>query len=175
MKAETYLVERQIAWAVRNHIKLMKSPGQQDSVEEFDGEENRTAYTTTPEDNLFEPMRDDVKTQFQSGDGGELGGKMQALYSSSALGCNLFHHLRDLPHQSCLLDALQIPLEAAVSIQFEQKRPVMENPRNQGFPRDPNLDVVIRFESRRHLETAIECKFREPWSGKPGGNQSQIS
>jgi hypothetical protein len=169
MKAKTYLVERQIAWAVRHDIRLMRSPDRQDSVEEFDGNENRTAYTTTLADNLFEPMSEDAKADFQAGDGGELGEKMQALYSSSALGCNLFHHLRKPEHQSCLLDALKIPNKAVVAIRFEQKRQVMENPRSQGFSRDPNLDLVIRFESPGHLETAVECKFREPWSGKPQG------
>ena len=196
MKAKTYIVERQIAWARRKNINLMASPENPDSVHEWDGKKDRTAYTTTLEANLFEPLNDDAWAEFKAGDGGELGGNirvppggprppsageggeaggsMQALYSSSALACNLFHHLRRPENHSCLLEAIEVPKNAVQSIRFEQKRKVMEEPEKNGFPRDPNLDLVIRLESHKQIETAIECKFREPCVREASGNQTQI-
>lgn len=173
MKAKTYVVERQIAWAKRHGIALTVSPSDRSSVGEFGGEENRTAYTTTLEANLFEPMGDSTRADFDAGDGGELGEKMNALYSSSALACNLFQHLCHPAHHQCLTDAIGVRGGTVRSIRFEQKRKFMERPRSQGFQRDPNLDVVIRVESPTPFEVAVECKCREPWSGRPDGLKSR--
>jgi len=146
------------------------SPENPEPVEEWDGKRMRTAYTARLEENLFEPLANDARSDFEAGDGGELRGNMRALYSSSAMACNLFHHLRRPDHRGCLLEAMDRPRSSVASISFEQKRKVMENPKSRGFSRDPNLDVVIAFSSSgKTEEIAVECKFREPWSGRPEG------
>jgi hypothetical protein len=173
MKAKTYLVERQIAWAKRHGVDLIVSPSDRNEVGDFSGQENRTAYTTTLEANLFEPIGDVARADFEAGDGGELGEKMNALYSSSALACNLFHHLCQPDRHACLKDLVGIKAGTIRSVQFEQKRRVMEKPRSQGFQRDPNLDVMIRMDSPNPVEFAFEVKCREPWSGRPDGIKSR--
>ena len=169
MRAKTYVTECQIAWAKRKGIDLMVSPSNAAQVGEWNGREDRTAYTRTLALNLFESISPEARLDFQGGDGGELEGNMQALYSSSALACNLFHHLRDPARQQPLLNALSFRKQSIQSLKFEQKRPVTSNAKGQGFSRDPNLDVVIKLESGTVGEVGIECKLREPWSSKPSG------
>src|SRR5438876_513022 len=137
MKAKTYVVERQIAWAKRRGIPLIDNPRNQNPVEEFRGLEYRTAYTSSLDNNLFEPMSPDVRADFQGGDGDELGEKMKALYSSSALACNLFHFFRSTEQRETLANVLGLQAQCIQSVRYEQKRRVMENPRSRGFQRDP--------------------------------------
>lgn len=84
MRAYDYILSKQIQWARNNEIDLIGSRSNR----------GRPAYTQNLDDNLFEPLADDIKRSFQKGDGGELAGnpsKMQAVHSSSALGVNIFH------------------------------------------------------------------------------------
>ena len=51
-----------------------------------------------------------------------------------------------------------------VAIQFEAKRPIMDNPDRSIFRVDPHLDVVMRCDgSGCFHEFAFECKFTEPY------------
>ena len=53
---------------------------------------------------------------------------------------------------------------AGASVEFEAKRPIMDNPNRQIFKTDPNLDVTIRCgPTSRSREIAFECKFTEPY------------
>ena len=55
---------------------------------------NNEGYTETVEQNLFQPLTAASKAEFGSGAGSELEEKMRALYSSSALVCNVFDYWR---------------------------------------------------------------------------------
>jgi restriction endonuclease-like protein len=110
------------------------------------------------EANLITPMSDEIRNQFSSGSGGELGqptrpGKMNSLRSSSALAYNFF---APWVGQSLL------PLAAALgqrvtdaSLRFERQFPhgLSSTP--------PNIDVTLDNDQSRPL--AIECKFTEPF------------
>jgi hypothetical protein len=170
MRAKTYLVERQIAWARRHGIELIDNPHDRRPVGEYCGQANRTAYAVVANANLFEPLSSGAKAEFQAGAGNELSNKMLALYSSSALAANLFHPL----HGSGLFDiaAAGLGMRGANvrTLSFEQKRPVMGDPRSRGFRQDPTLDVVFTMaDGGRLREVAAEVKFREPWSDRPSG------
>ena len=98
--AASYIFQRQLLWAQRKGIALCGSAG----------DRGRLAYTRTLNDNLFEPLSPEANREYGSGDGGELGhdarpGKMQALHSSSALGCDMFHYWRRVD-ESAILGAL---------------------------------------------------------------------
>ena len=75
-------------------------------------EVDASGYTSTFEQNLFASPSEETRLEFSKGDGGELGtpgkrGKMQALHSSSALGCNVFEYWRKRDAQP-LANALQL-------------------------------------------------------------------
>lgn len=163
------MAEKQIAWATRRGIQLRPNLRAGEPLGEYRGQEYRTAYTAALDDNLFEQMSDGVRSDFAAGDGGELAEKMLALYSSSALACNLFHHLKT----HGLMDVAAMALgcaKPAVDIRFEQQRPIMENPKSSGFRTNPNLDVVLDHGSGQAIrETAVECKFIEPYRDKTKG------
>ena len=85
MNAREYILSKQIQWAHRNNIVLIGSKNNK----------GRKAYTQKLDDNLFEPLMPEVKSDFEDADGGELSGnpcKMQAVHSSSALGVNIFQY-----------------------------------------------------------------------------------
>ena len=88
MNARDYIITRQIQWAHRQGIVLQGS----------EGDRGNSAYTTKLCDNLFEPLTDETRAAFYSGDGNELKSaglrvpKMQALHSSSALVVNVFQY-----------------------------------------------------------------------------------
>jgi hypothetical protein len=172
MKAATFVVEKQIAWAVRNGIPVRQNLRITDQLGDYRGQQYRTAYTARVADNLFEELSDDVRGEFEAGDGGELTEKMAALYSSSALACNLFHHLRRIGRVDLAGQALGCSSEVT-AIQFEQQRPIMANPKASGFHKNPNLDVILTHGPKAVVrETAIECKFIEPYRDKPKGIKS---
>jgi hypothetical protein len=120
-------------------------------------------YTLDLSDNLFSPLSSATGTEFTGGDGDELGrpgkrGKMQALHSSSALGCNVFDYWRDRDNSAL---AASLGITAPAQIGFERKYPT-------GLPGNaPNLDVVLRPRSGQVV--AIECKFLEPYGGHSQG------
>ena len=107
------------------------------------------------ENNLFRPMNSDTFDEFKKGDGDELGGKMHALNSSSALACNFFDYWRHVKDASSLADALSVADVRGLC--FEQKFPTGLSGNS------PNLDVVFQVSDDSLL--AIECKFTEPYSG----------
>jgi hypothetical protein len=120
-------------------------------------------YCRSVNDNLFQPLSEDSRRDFESGDGSELGknggrGKIQALHSSSALVCNFFDYWRagDLKH---LAEALGISIELRC-LAFERKF----STGLRGM--HPNLDVVLY--GRNGEVFAIESKFME-WMHKPSG------
>jgi hypothetical protein len=159
MKANEYIISKQIQWAHRNNITLTGGKG--------DGR-GRQAYTKNFNDNLFESLMPEVKSDFEEADGGELTGnpcKMQAVHSSSALGVNIFQ---------CWKKINQVPVIAATcgfcntdntssqDINFEVKYPISEK-----FLRSPNIDVVINNSSESRFKVfAIECKFSEAYSSR---------
>ena len=108
--------------------------------------------------NLFQPMSEKTKREFEAGGGLELGqggdsGKMQALHSSSALVCNVFDYWRgkDLARLGRALGTPETPSD----FKFEQKYAT-------GLKGSPaNLDVVIFFTGPNVL--AIESKYTEPY------------
>ena len=136
--------ERQRQWAKGKGIEIDKS-----------------GYTLTLRDNLYQALSPCAEAEFRSGDGAELGkpgerGKMQALHSSSALACNVFDYWRGRD-TSALARALDVP-GPICSIAFERKYPTGL----RGKP--PNLDVVLQPASGPIL--AIESKFLEPYTGQ---------
>lgn len=159
MNAYQYCKERQKRWAAERGLALIGSAG----------DRGEAAYTTTLEANLFEPLASEARREFEHGDGDELvakGGppKMQAVHSSAALTCNVFHHWRHQVDLRPILTALRLPDEDVVSIEFEAKRPIMDAPNRRVFRIDPNLDVAMECSgSRRFREIGCECKFTEPY------------
>lgn len=153
--AASYIFQRQTLWARRRGILLCGSAG----------ERGRLAYTRALNDNLFEPLSPEAKSEYASGDGGELGrdagkpGKMQALHSSSALGCNAFHYWRRIDRMDIVLQACGLPTRGVERTQFEGQLPI--SPR---FRYAPNLDVVVTYKSGDVVLAGIECKFGEPFS-----------
>ena len=115
------------------------------------------------DDNLFEPLSPEAVAEYSSGDGGELGrdigrpGKMQAIHSSSALGCNMFHYWRRVDPGAILL-ACGLPARGVEGLGFEGRLPISER-----FRYAPNLDVLVTYAGNTAV-AAIECKFCEPFS-----------
>lgn len=151
--------EHQKQWALRKTLPLIGSKWGR----------GEPAYTTSLEANLLEPLSVEARRELEEGDGGELlynGGpfKMQAVHSSAALTCNLFHYWRRQRDLRPLLTALGMPAEHGVSLEFEAKRAIFDNPDREVFKKDPNLDVVIHCAGGRQFrEIAFECKFTEPY------------
>jgi hypothetical protein len=117
-----------------------------------------SSYTFSLGDNLFLPLLPEVKKEFQSGKGDELGsggkkGKMQALHSSAALVVNVFQYWvnRNVGDIGSACGAPQ----GMTQIHFEQTRPTPLG----GVP--PHLDVEFWGDKLRPL--AIEPKFAEPY------------
>lgn len=88
MKAYEHILSKQIQWALNRGKPLIGSKGRQ----------GRPAYTSTLDQNLFEPLERSVRKAFLDGEGNEIIGspdspaKMQAVHSSSALGVNVFRY-----------------------------------------------------------------------------------
>ncbi len=85
MNGYQYIVAKQTEWAKNRGSALIGSKVTRGGP----------TYTSTLDENLFQPLLGDVRDSFASGDGGELGnskysGKMQAVHSSSVLGVNVF-------------------------------------------------------------------------------------
>ena len=110
------------------------------------------------DDNLFQPMNPETRSEFEAGDGGELGtelkpGSMHSLISSSALCCNVFDAWRGRPLGD-LGDALSIDRSYQV-YRFESKH-------STGLlGKAPNLDVELQAPGLKPV--AIESKFVETY------------
>lgn len=155
MKANEYIISKQIQWAYRNNIGLIGSKGNR----------GRKVYTKKLDDNLFEPLMSAVLKNLEKADGGELSGnpcKMQAVHSSSALGVNIFQYWKKINQVPAIATACGFCNAGDTSsrdINFEAKYPI-----NEKFLRSPNIDVVINnFPESRFKVFAIECKFSEAY------------
>ncbi len=158
MSAFRFCKDRQIRWARSRDLDLIGSAGNRREL----------AYTTSMDANLFEPLSPAARGELEQGDGDELAVKngcpckMQAVHSSAALSCNLFHYWRSQTNRKPLLDALGMFGDQCAAIEFEAKRPIMDNPDRNVFKVDPNLDVVLHLPAGGSLgEIAVECKFTE--------------
>ena len=86
MTPKDYIYRKQIAWAKR----------QADVSLNFCGQSRNCGYVTELKQNLFPKDRvNSIAEDFKQADGNELGGKMLAVHSSSALAVNLFDFWRD--------------------------------------------------------------------------------
>ncbi len=159
MNAYQYCKERQKRWALQRGLTLLGSAG----------DRGEAAYTSTLEANLFEPLSAEARREFEQGNGDELVGKggppkMHAVHSSAALACNVFHYWRHQHDLEPILAALRLPDEHVVSLEFEAKRPIMDDLDRRVFRIDPNLDVLMGCGGpSRFREIAVECKFTEPY------------
>jgi hypothetical protein len=157
--SETYIKERQLLWARRQGIDLQGSQGKR----------GFPSYTLSGEKNLFEPLSPDAEHQFQGGDGKELGngktpGRIQAVHSSSALACNMFHYWQSLKEYAPIAEACQIPSINIEDLEFEAKLPISNDVDRSKFKKDPNIDVLISYSKGKYKATGIECKFGEAYS-----------
>jgi len=164
MKGSHYIITRQSEWAKNHGIGLIGSKVTR----------GRQTYTTTLDENLFQPLLSDVRDSFSDGDGGELGdskmpGKMQAVHSSSALGVNIFQYWKSISEVPVIAAACGLckkGSDVSFDIHFEEKFPI-----NDSFGFHPNIDAVIHNKSAAKFKRfAIECKFSEAYGGyKHGG------
>ena len=163
MNASTQIISQQIEWARNRGIHLTGSRGSR----------GLEVYTTTLEDNLFQPLSEATREELSGGDGGELKSapgqpaKIQALHSSSALGVNVFDYWRGKKDLSILTAACGLTAaghEVAGEIRFEQKFSI-----DVRFRYAPNLDVLIYPQSSTYAAFGIECKFTEPYSSRGHG------
>jgi hypothetical protein len=128
MDAIAYLKERQMLWAQRRDIPLGGPFRHSDDPSQV--ARGQRAWTYRLEDNLFERLTDDARTEFTSGDGSELDrrdplrGNMYALHSSSALACNLFHYWRRREDFAPIAQACRLPSNGITSLRFEVKHAV---------------------------------------------------
>ena len=156
MDPAAYILERQTAWARRHGIPLQGSQG----------DRGRPVYTATLEQNLFEAVGADSLNEYNHGDGGELRGndghpgKMQALHSSSALCCNVFHYWRRTRRPEVIARACGLPSTGHVSLSFEQQFPIDA----AQFRRAPNLDATFRYNTGALDLVGVESKYCEPFS-----------
>lgn len=144
-KAATFqfIRERQRRWAETRHLTV-----------------SANGRVSRVEDNLFAPLHDETRAEFEAGDGDEFGtpddvGKMYSLHSSSALACNVFDYWRKRA-MSPLLQACGFQTFGS-DLKFEQKL-------STGVGRKPaNLDVLITDSGGGCPPIAVESKFTEPF------------
>lgn len=161
MNANNYIISKQTIWALNHGITLIGSKG----------DKGRPAYTSDLNQNLFEPLCEDIRTSFEQGDGKELNGnpaKMQAVHSSSALGVNAFQYWQKNRQVSFIASACGFCRKGntvSERIVFEDKYPVDDN--LDKFPKAPNIDVVFHNnDSAQYKRFAVECKFSEAYGSQ---------
>lgn len=142
MSAFSEIVRNQVAWAARRG--LSPSPD---------------AYLSAYVENLFVPLSSPTEKDFHGGAGCELEdrvdepAKMRALFSSSALVCNVFDYWRNIDFGSI---GRSLAIESALSeIRFEAQL-------SSGLPgTPPTLDLLL--VAGAELAFGVECKFTEPY------------
>ena len=161
MDAQRYIKIKQILWAQRNGTALVGSKG----------ERGEKAYVQSLDKNFCIPLSEmpEVKEEFKRGDGKELdtgtgSAKIQAVHSSAALTCNIFCYWRKNKNYARITEALRIPSKEIESINFEEKLQIGKDVNRKKFPRDPNMDVFIKYEGGKQKAVGIECKFSEAYS-----------
>lgn len=167
MKGYQYIQTKQIEWAHNRGIQLIGSKGGR----------GRPSYVPDLNQNLFQPLLDEVHDAFMGGDGNELGsagspGKMQAVHSSSALGVNVFQYwqaVSEVPVIAAACGLCRRGSSAPQELRFEDKYPINDN-----FGVHPNIDVVIYSRQGAKIQRlAIECKFSEAYGGRRHGGIKQ--
>ncbi len=160
MNGFNYILNKQTEWARSRGFNLVGSQGVR----------GKPAYVSCHDDNLFLPLSEKLRDSLNKGDGNELGagehpGKLQAIYSSSALGINVFQYwdsVNDAPAIAAACGLCKQGSRAASHFSFEEKFPI-----NDGFAKHPNLDVVIHNSPESKIKVlAIECKFREAYDAR---------
>jgi hypothetical protein len=111
-------------------------------------------YCGCIDDNLFERLSAAARQDFERGGGGELGGKIQATHSSSALACNWFDYWRERDF-GVLSTAFGVP-NPFVTLQLEKHVPTGMR------GADANLDVLLTTADGALF--GIESKFAEPYT-----------
>jgi len=164
VNSSKYIIVKQIEWAKNQNINLIGSQGAR----------GRKIYTTSIEENLFQPLNQQTREELIEGDGSELNGrtnhpaKIQALNSSSALGINIFDYWRNFSDISIIVSACGLTRsdnQITGKIQFEQKFSIDDR-----FQYAPNLDVVIYPDNPKTIKAyGVECKFTEPYSSRGHG------
>lgn len=171
MNGFEYILTKQTSWADRNNIKLVGS----------ERTKGRLAYTENLEDNLFEALLPETRTEIEGGDGGELNGdsthsaKMCAVHSSSAIGVNVLQYWKSksLPDLAYALGLCSKGSKSANEIHFEKKFKISYN-----FRFDPNIDsVILNNENNKIKAFGIECKFSEAYSSRnhPGLKEAYLN
>ena len=169
MNISEKIIAKQIEWAKNRNINLIGSQGAK----------GRPVYTTTVDENLFQPLNEQTRKELIEGDGSELKiganrpSKIQALHSSSALGINIFDYWRKFSDISVIVTACGLTRANSTMtgrIQFEQKFPIDDR-----FQYSPNLDVVIYPDNPRKIKVyGIECKFTESYSSRGHGGLDEL-
>ena len=167
MNGYQYILIKQTEWAKNRGIALTGSKK----------DHGHPAYATDLDSNLFQPLLQEVRASFSSGDGGELGssdmpGKMQAIHSSSALAVNVFQYWKSISAVSVIAYVCGLcksGSRVSYDIQFEEKYPI-----NDSFGFHPNIDVVIHNDSTAKIQRfAVECKFSEAYGAYRHGGLKQ--
>jgi hypothetical protein len=150
MKSQDYIIEHQDQWAKRNHIQTTNR-----STREY------RPYVLRLENNLFEklPSTSPRLAEYGNAAGQELREKMLALHSSSAIAVNVFEYWRDKKQLQALASVLPYPDSKIIEMELEAKLPIMERPKENGFPRDPHLDVLFKCSPEQNKLIGVECKF----------------
>jgi len=161
MKAQEYILAKQVQWALNRGLELQGSKK----------DRGRPAYTRALDENLFEPLEPKVRECFELADGSEIKeseespAKMQAVHSSSALGVNIFQYWQRIGQVSAIAAACGFCPEGdniSQEIVFEEKCRIDEK-----FSIPPNIDVVIHNSDRADIRVfAIECKFSEAYTNR---------
>lgn len=139
------VLNQQLAWAASAGIRT-----------------DAKGYVDGLEANLWRPMDQRTRMAYQRGSGSELGSKMLALHSSSALVVNFFEHwaINGAAPLAAALDLTQ----TVDLIEFECQFPT-------GLPGNPpNLDVCMALNNGHTV--AVESKFGEWLVQKPQGKES---
>ncbi len=160
MNGFEYILTKQISWADRNNIRLVGS----------EITKGRRAYTESLDNNLFEPLLPETRTEIEKGDGGELRGnsihsaKMCAVHSSSAIGVNVLQYWKNknIPDIAYALGLCRKDNKSANEIHFERKYKISNK-----FQFNPNIDsVILNRETDKIKAFGIECKFSEAYSSR---------
>lgn len=167
MAAKDYVQTKQVLWANRKKINLVKP--NKDSKSQI--------YTEEVKENLYEDLEVPYEAQFREGDGGELtdtdknAAKMKALHSSSAIGVNFFHYWAKRDSVKTIAVACKLcnkNNKNDFELSFEEKFEI-----DKSFQRKPNIDVVIKSKDSDQNVFAVESKFSEPYGNRHDGLSDQ--
>ncbi len=160
MNGFEYILTKQISWAERNNVRLVGS----------EITKGKLAYTENLDENLFEPLLPETRTEIEKGDGGELKGdsthsaKMCAVHSSSAIGVNVLQYWKNknIPDLAYALGLCRKDNKSAKEIHFERKFKISDN-----FNFYPNIDsLILNKENEKIKALGIECKYSEAYSSR---------